>query len=78
MAHQLAYLFALRPGTRVIAKVECFFLMTGFLDLSDEYDTLLHNIGDRPILRKLKHPPPPLEIVEPMFHFLFDKTLHGE
>jgi hypothetical protein len=49
----------------------------GFPDQSDEYDTLLHNIDGGPILRKLKHPPPPLDIPDPRFHFPFNKALHG-
>jgi hypothetical protein len=50
----------------------------GFPDHSDEYDTLLHNIDGGHILRKLKHPPPPLAMVDPTFHFPFDECLHGE
>jgi hypothetical protein len=41
----------------------------GFPDQSDDYNTLLHNINGGPILRKSKHPPPPLEMVDPTFHF---------
>jgi hypothetical protein len=50
----------------------------GFPDQSDEYNTLLHNINGRPILRKLKHPPLPLDMVDPTFHFSFDECLHGK
>jgi hypothetical protein len=49
----------------------------GFPDQSDEYNTMLHNINGGPILRKLKHPPPPLDIPDPLFNFPFDKSLHG-
>jgi hypothetical protein len=49
----------------------------GFPDQSDEYNMLLHNINGGPILRKLKHPPPPLDVSNPWFHFPFDKALHG-
>ncbi len=50
----------------------------GFPDQSDEYNTLLHNIDGGSILRKLKHPPPPLDMVDPTFHFPFDECLHGK
>jgi hypothetical protein len=50
----------------------------GFLDQSDEYDSLLHDIDGGTILRKLKHPPPPLDVVDPGFHFPFDEAIHGE
>ncbi len=50
----------------------------GFPDQSDEYDTLLHNVDGGPILRKLKHPAPPLDVHDPSFHFPFDEALHGE
>ncbi len=39
---------------------------------------LLHDIYGGTILRKLKHLPPPLNIVDPKFHFPFDAALHGE
>ncbi len=48
----------------------------GFPDQSDKYDTLLHNINGGPFLRKLKHPPPPLDVPDPQFHFPFKKALH--
>jgi hypothetical protein len=50
----------------------------GFPDQSDEFDTLLHNIDGRAILRKLKHPPPPIDVPDPRFHFIFDESIHGE
>ncbi len=50
----------------------------GFPDQFDEYDMLLHKIDGGPILRKLKHPPPPLDMLDPTFHFLFDECLHGK
>ena len=50
----------------------------GFPDQSDEYDTLLHDVDGGPILRKLKHPAPPLDVHDPSFHFPFDEALHGE
>ena len=49
----------------------------GFLDQSDEYDTLLHNVDSGPILRKLKHLPPPVDVPDPRFHFPYDKSIHG-
>jgi hypothetical protein len=49
----------------------------GFPDQSDKYNMLLHNINGGPILQKLKHPSPPLDIPDLQFHFPFDKALHG-
>jgi hypothetical protein len=49
----------------------------GFPDQSDEYDTLLHNVDGRPILQKLKHPPPPVDVPDPRFHFPYDKSIYG-
>jgi hypothetical protein len=48
-----------------------------FPDQSDEYDTLLHNVDGGPILRKLKYPPPPVDIPDPLFHFPYDESIHG-
>ena len=40
----------------------------GFLDQSNDYDHVLHNIDGGPILRKLKHPVPDLHApVDPAF-----------
>jgi hypothetical protein len=50
----------------------------GFPDQSDEYYMLLDNIDSGTILRKLKHPPPSLNMVDPTFHFPFDECLHSE
>jgi hypothetical protein len=50
----------------------------GFVDPSDEYDTLLHNIDGGPVLRKLCHPAPPLDEIDPRFDFAFNEALHGE
>jgi hypothetical protein len=49
----------------------------GFPYQSDEYDMLLHNVNGGPILRKLKHPPPPVDIPDPQFHFPYDESIHG-
>jgi hypothetical protein len=50
----------------------------GFPNQSDKYNMLLHDIDSETILRKLKHPPPPLNMVDPKFHFPFDAALHGK
>ena len=50
----------------------------GFPDLSDEYDTLLHNVDGGPVLRKLKHSPPPLDVVDPSFNFQYEEAVHGD
>jgi hypothetical protein len=39
---------------------------------------MLHDIDGGTILRKLKHPPPPIDVVNPEFHFPFDEALHGK
>jgi hypothetical protein len=39
----------------------------GFPNETDNYKTLLGNIDCRPVLCKLKHPPPPLDEVDPKF-----------
>jgi hypothetical protein len=39
---------------------------------------LLHNIEGRPILQKLKHPPPPLDEVHPEFFSTYDESKYGE
>jgi hypothetical protein len=49
----------------------------GFPDQSDEYDTLLHNVDGGPILQKLKHPPPPVDVPNPRFHLPYDESIHG-
>ena len=49
----------------------------GFPDISDAYDTLLHNIDGGPVLRKLKHPPPQVDVVDHSFAFQYDENLHG-
>jgi hypothetical protein len=50
----------------------------GYPDLTDDHDTLLHNIDGGTVLRKLKHPARPLDEVDPSFTFTFDESLHGE
>ncbi len=47
-----------------------------FPDQSDKYNMLLHDIDGRTILRKMKLPPPPLDVVDPKFHFPFNEALH--
>ncbi len=50
----------------------------GFPDESDHYDNLLYNIEGRLILRKLKHPLPPLDEVDPKVYSTYDESKHGE
>jgi hypothetical protein len=50
----------------------------GYPDLTDDHDTLLHNIDIGTVLRKLKHPAPPLDEVDHSFTFAFDESLNGE
>ena len=49
----------------------------GFPDESKYYEDLLHNIDGGPILRKLKHPPPPLDAVDPKFFSAYNESTHG-
>ena len=50
----------------------------GYPDLTDDHDTLLHNIDGGTVLRKLKHPALPLDEVDHSFTFAFDESLNGE
>ncbi len=49
-----------------------------FPNQSNKCSTLLYTIDGGPILRKLRHLPPPLDVVDPMFHFPFNKALYEE
>jgi len=49
----------------------------GFPDQSDEFDHLLKNIESGVILRKKKHPQPPLDVNNPTFNYKFDEALHA-
>ena len=49
----------------------------GFPDQSDEVDHLLKNIEGGVILRKKKHPQPPLDVDDPTFNYKFDEALHA-
>jgi hypothetical protein len=50
----------------------------GFPDKTEHYDALLRNINGGVILRKLKHPPPSLDEVDPLFLHRYNKATHGE
>jgi hypothetical protein len=50
----------------------------GFPDESEYYENLLHNVDGGPILRKLKHPPPLFDEVDPAFFCAYDESTHGE
>jgi len=50
----------------------------GYPDLTNDHDTLLHNIDGGSVLRKLRHPALPFDEDDPTFTFTFDETLHGE
>jgi hypothetical protein len=70
---------------RVTPKPKCrrkarnvFYNDRGFPDQSDKFGHLLHNIDGGVILRKKKHPHPPLDIDDPMFNYKFDESLHAE
>jgi hypothetical protein len=50
----------------------------GSPDKSDHYVNLLQQIEGGPILRKLKHPPPPLDEFNTKFYSAYDESKHGE
>ncbi len=50
----------------------------GFPDQSDKFDSLLHNADGGTILCKRKHPAPKLDEIDPRFHMVYGKKLHGE
>jgi hypothetical protein len=50
----------------------------GFPDETEHYEALLPNVDGGVILRKLKHPPPSLNKVDPLFFFKYNKAKHGE
>jgi hypothetical protein len=50
----------------------------GFPDQSNKFGSLLHNIDGRTILCKRKHPTPKLNEIDPHFHIVYDKKLHGK
>ena len=47
-------------------------------DETKNYEALLHNVDGRVILRKLKHPPPSLDEVDPLFACPYNEAKHGE
>ena len=49
----------------------------GYPDQINDHNILLHNIDSGPVLRKLRHPSPPIDKVDPLFDFLFNEALHG-
>ncbi len=50
----------------------------GFPNKTEHYDALLRNIDGSVILQKLKHPPPPLNVVDPIFLCRYNEATHGE
>jgi hypothetical protein len=50
----------------------------GFPDKTKHYEALLHNVDGGVILRKLKHPPPSLDKVGPLFNCPYNEAKHGE
>ena len=65
-----------KGGRRLIKNV--FADDQGYPDLTEDHDTLLHNIDGGTVLRKLRHPAPLLDEVDPSFDFAFDESLHGK
>ncbi len=50
----------------------------GFPNETKHYNALLCNIDGGVILQKLKHPPPPLNVVDPFFLRRYDEATHGK
>jgi hypothetical protein len=50
----------------------------GFPDVSDEFDTLLHNIEGGAVLRRRKHPSRDLSDIDPKFNVPYIEELHGK
>jgi hypothetical protein len=49
----------------------------GFLDQSDEFNHIMHNIDGGVILCKKKHPQPNLDVNNPSFNYKFNEALHA-
>jgi hypothetical protein len=49
----------------------------GFANQSHGFDVILHNINGGTILRKRKHPAPPLDEIDPLFHVPCVEVIHG-
>jgi hypothetical protein len=49
----------------------------GYLYQSNEFEILLHKVKGGPILRKRKHPAPPLDDIDQCFKAHYDKATHG-
>lgn len=50
----------------------------GFPDQSDDFDHLLHTTSGGTILRKRKHPAPPIDDIDPAFDVTYDEAIHGK
>jgi hypothetical protein len=50
----------------------------GFPDKIKHFEALLCNVDGSVILRKLKHPPPPLDKGDPLFVCTYDEAKHGK
>jgi hypothetical protein len=49
-----------------------------FLNKTEHYKALLRNVDGGVILCKLKHPPPPLDEVDPLFFCTYNEAKHGK
>jgi hypothetical protein len=50
----------------------------GFLNETNTYNNLLHNIDGGVVLRKKKFNALPLDLYDPGFHYTFNESEHGE
>ena len=66
------------PQTRGRRRPNVFLDDRGYPDQSHEFDTILHNVCGGPILRRRKHPAPPLDEIDPRFLSHYDESVHGE
>ena len=50
----------------------------GFPDVTDEFDTLLHNVKGSDVVRKRVHPARDLDDIDPAYYVEYDEALHGK
>ena len=59
-------------------KVNSFIDNRGFPDQSEEFDNVLHGVHGGNILRKRRHPAPPIDQVDDAFFDVYNESKHGE
>ena len=59
-------------------RKNAFFDDIGFPDVTDEFDTLLHNMTGGDVVRRRVHPARDLDDIDPRYFVEYDDTKHGE